>query len=259
MKLAAVIFDWAGTMVDFGSLAPVIAMRMAFEAEGVAVEDTEIRDGMGLAKSDHVRAMLATPRIAQAWTAARGQAPAEDDAARIFSALGPLMRDAGAQRTTLIPGALAAYLALRSAGVSVGSTTGYTREMMEPILGGAAAQGYAPDVVVCAGETKTGRPSPLMIWKALVEMGAYPASAVVKVDDAPVGIAEGVSAGCFTVGVAASGNALGLDLDAFRALPDAERADRLRAAGQSLAEAGADAVIPTVAELPELLRERGWL
>ena len=28
MKLSAVIFDWAGTMVDFGSIAPVIALSL---------------------------------------------------------------------------------------------------------------------------------------------------------------------------------------------------------------------------------------
>ena len=80
---------------------------------------------------------------------------------------------------------------MRALGIRIGSGTGYTREMMADILPRAAEQGYAPEIVVCAGETPSGRPAPLMIWKALIEMDAWPARACIKVDDAPVGIEEG--------------------------------------------------------------------
>ena len=50
-----------------------------------------------------------------------------------------------------------------------------------------------------------------MLWKALLDMGVWPASRVVKVDDTPVGIDEGLNAGCWTVGVAITGNAFGLN------------------------------------------------
>ena len=33
--LKAVVFDWAGTMIDFGCMAPVAAYQTAFAAEGV--------------------------------------------------------------------------------------------------------------------------------------------------------------------------------------------------------------------------------
>lgn len=256
MKLAAVIFDWAGTMIDYGSLAPVIAMRELFAAEGVPLEDGEIRAGMGLAKIDHIRSVLEMEGVAARWRDAKGASPGDGDVKRLFDTLGPVMIAAAAARGTLVPGAADVFERLKDAGVPVGSTTGYTRPMMAPILEAAHAQGYRPDVVVCAGDTKVGRPSPLMIWKALVELGVYPASAVVKVDDAPVGIAEGKAAGCFTVGVSASGNAMGLDYDAYDALPDEDRARRVAEAADQLWAAGADAVIPSVADLPTLLRGR---
>jgi len=259
MRCAAVIFDWAGTMVDFGSCAPVLAMRRAFAAEGVDVADADVRAGMGLAKRDHVVFMLSTARVADAWRAAKDKPHSDADVDRIFAALEPLMRDAGAERSALVPGALQAVDALKARGVRIGSTTGYTRPMMGPILEGAAAQGYRPEIVVCAGETKTGRPSPLMIWKALSEMDVWPASAVVKVDDAPVGIAEGKNAGCFAIGVAASGNALGLDLAEFQALSEPARQTLLTAARVSLAAAGADLVIDSVADLPVALASRGLI
>lgn len=259
MKCTAVIFDWAGTMVDFGSRAPVEAMRHAFETEGAPVTEAEVRAGMGLAKRDHVIFMLKTLRVMDAWRARHGAHATEADIDRIFENLGPLMRDAGAAHSTLVPGAASVFEQLIAAGVRVGSTTGYTREMMGPIIEAARAQGYAPDVVVCAGETPIGRPSPLMIWKVLADLGAWPANAVVKVDDAPVGIAEGKNAGCFTIGVAASGNAIGLDHRSFLALDESERLIRLAAARTELIAAGADAVIDTVADLPAALRDRGKL
>jgi phosphonoacetaldehyde hydrolase len=163
--------------------------------------------------------------------------------------LEPMMREAAERASELIPGAARTAAALRAAGVRVASSTGYTREMMGPVLIRAAAQGYAPEHLVCANETPQGRPSPLMIYKACAELGVWPLSRVVKVDDAEAGIAEGRAAGCFTVGVAASGNGIGLSRVLFAALEPDERAKRVKIAGDRLMAAGADLVIETVADL----------
>ena len=225
--LKAVVFDWAGTMIDFGSCAPVEALIAAFAEEGITLTAAQARRDMGRAKRDHVAAVLSIPAVAQAWTAAKGTAPNEDDVDRIYTALEPLMTLAAARHTELIPGALSALGDARARGLKVGSNTGYTRAMMQSILTAAAAQGYQPDAVVCAGETAEGRPTPLMMWKLWAELGIHPASACVKVDDAEVGIGEGRAAGCWTVGVAA--------------------------AAAALSEAGAHYIVNTVADLPGIL------
>lgn len=248
-----VIFDWAGTMVDFGCCAPIDAYLKAFARRGVVLAETAARADMGIAKLDHVRALLARPEVAADWRAAQGRGPTEADVDALMDDLGPLMRDAAAVASELIPGAAASVRALRERGLKIASSTGYTREMMAPVLVRAAEQGYAPDHVVCAGETPRGRPSPLMIYKACAELGVWPLSRVVKVDDAEAGIAEGRAAGCFTVGVAASGNAVGLSLDAFKALQPADRDARLATARAALTAAGADLVIDTVADLADVI------
>jgi phosphonoacetaldehyde hydrolase len=119
----------------------------------------------------------------------------------------------------------------------------------------AATQGYAPEIVICAGETPSGRPAPLMTWKALIALDAWPARACIKVDDAPVGIEEGRLAGCWTVGLSASGNGMGLDQDSFAALEPGERQLRLSRAEQQLREAGADFVIQDVSHLMPVVYE----
>ncbi len=244
-----VIFDWAGTMVDFGCRAPVAALMAAFARRGITLDEAAVRADMGRAKADHVRALLARPELASAWTTATGAGPGEADVAALMADLGPLMRDAAAEAAELIPGAAQTVAALRASGLKVASSTGYTREMMAPVLIRAAEQGYAPDHLVCANETPEGRPSPLMIYKACAELGVWPLSRVVKVDDAEAGIAEGRAAGCFTVGVRASGNGVGLSPAALSALSPDERSARLAAVATSLKAAGADLVIDSVADL----------
>ena len=57
----AVVFDWAGTMVDFGCMAPVEALIEVFAGEGVPISDAEARRDMGKAKHDHLTAIMADP------------------------------------------------------------------------------------------------------------------------------------------------------------------------------------------------------
>jgi phosphonoacetaldehyde hydrolase len=244
-----VIFDWAGTMVDFGCEAPVKALIEAFAADGISIDAPITRRDMGKSKVDHVRALLSIPSVAEAWGKRFGRGWEAGDVERLMTRLGPLMRRRAAEASELIPGALQTLQRLRAAGLKVASSTGYTRDMMEPVLERAAAQGYVPEHVVCSGETPAGRPAPLMIYKACAELGVWPLSRVVKVDDAEAGVAEGRAAGAFAVGVAASGNAMGLSLAAFEGLVPAERASRLDSARKSLLNAGADLVIDSVADL----------
>jgi phosphonoacetaldehyde hydrolase len=249
-----VIFDWAGTMVDFGCQAPVQAIKEAFGRRGVQVSSTQVRRDMGKAKVDHVRALLKDNAVRQAWLAVRGAAPGDADVEALMADLNPLMRDQAQKAAQLIDGALDTYRVLRAENLKVASSTGYTRDMMEPVLREAAAQGYKPDHLVCSGETPAGRPSPLMIYKACAELGVWPLSRVVKVDDTEAGVAEGRAAGCFTVGLSASGNGLGLTTSELAGLPAAEREARIAAVAKSLQESGADVVIGSVAELISALR-----
>jgi phosphonoacetaldehyde hydrolase len=249
-----VIFDWAGTMVDFGCQAPVRALLEVFARRGVAVSESQVRRDMGKAKIDHVRALLRDPGVREAWREACGADPGERDIEALMEDLEPAMRDQASRAAQLIDGALDTYQALRAEGLKIASSTGYTRDMMALVLRKAEAQGYAPDHLVCSGETPAGRPTPLMVYKACAELGVWPLSRVVKVDDTEAGVAEGRAAGCFTVGVAASGNGIGLTAEAFAALPAAERAERVTAVGRSLRAAGADVIVDSVAGLMPVLR-----
>jgi phosphonoacetaldehyde hydrolase len=258
--IQAAILDWAGTVVDHGSRAPMGAFVRAFAHFGVAIEVADARGPMGMAKRDHISAVIHSPGVEAAWRERHGAAPGEADIDAVFDVFEPMNVASVLDHADFIPGALAALATLRATGVRIGSTTGYTRPIMEKLLPVAAAAGYAPEVVVCAGDLPAGRPSPLMMWHAMARMGVWPAWTVVKVDDTPVGVAEGRNAGTWTVGLALTGNIAGLSADELAALSDADRAViRARATAEMRAE-GADLVIDSIADLPQAVATiDGWL
>lgn len=247
--LKAVVFDWAGTVVDYGSLAPMGVFVETFAEFGVEITIEEARVPMGMAKRPHITAIVAMPRVANAWKTARGAAPTETDIDALYEVFVPKNRAIAAKFADLIPGTAETVHELRTQGLKIGSTTGYTRDIMAEIIPVAAAQGFRPDSLVCTGDTTEGRPTPLMMYKTFVELGVYPASTVIKVDDTEVGIAEGLNAGCWTIGVSVSGNVFGLSLAETKALSPTEFAARRQRAIARLSSAGAHAVIDSVADL----------
>ena len=184
---------------------------------------------------------------------ADGSAP--DDAAidRLLAVFEPMNIAAIRDHADIIPGALEAIAWARARGMRIGSTTGYTRPIMAALLPLAAAAGYAPEVVVCAGDLPEGRPSPLMMWHAMAALGCWPAHLVVKVDDTPPGIGEGLSAGTWTIGLALTGNICGMSADELAVLPEAARVPIRARAEAELTASGADMVIDSIAGLPAAL------
>lgn len=254
-KFKAVVFDWAGTMIDFGSFAPMGVFVKVFEKFGIAATIEQARGPMGKPKRDHIRDMMDDPDIAAQWTEKYGAAPTDADVDRVYEMFVPMNEDVVADYADLVPGAAGMVAALRAKGIRIGSTTGYTRSIMERVLPRAAEQGYAPDNLVCSDDLPEGRPGPLGMYKCFIDLVAYPPAAVIKVDDTEPGIAEGVAAGCVTVGLALSGNYAGKTPEELAALPDAE-VDVLRQhATAKLKSAGADFVIDTVADLPALIEK----
>lgn len=252
MHLKAAVFDWAGTVIDHGSRAPMGVFVKAFAQFGVEITIAEARGPMGMAKRDHIATLLRSPRIAQAWEAAQG--PVTEAAIdRVYEVFVPMNETAVTDYCTMIEGAAAAVDRLRARGMKIGSTTGYTRSIMARVLPLAAAQGYSPDNLVCAGDLPTGRPTPAMMYRTFLDLGVWPPHAVVKVDDTEVGIEEGLNAGTWTVGIALTGNAFGLTPEETAALPAPEFAATRAAAVAKLTACGAHYVIDSVAMIDPVI------
>jgi phosphonoacetaldehyde hydrolase len=252
-RLQAVILDWAGTTVDYGSVAPIRVLLQVFADRGIQVTEEEARQDMGLLKKDHIRALFNVPRIRIAWTEQLQKVPDESDVETLFADFIPLQMKCLAQHSGLIPGVAEAVQRLRAHGLKVGSTTGYTRPMLEILLQEAKSQGYVPDCALCPEDVGGGRPLPWMIYENAVRMKVWPLEAVVKVGDTVSDIEEGLNAGTWTVGIAQTGNMIGLTQEQWKALSADEQSKRLPAARCKLDAAGAHYVIDTLANLDRVL------
>jgi len=246
--IKAVILDWAGTVVDHGSRAPMGAFVRAFAQFGVAISVADARGPMGMAKADHIRAVGTA--INTRWSAVHHRDFSDDDVRAIFDVFEPMNVAAIRDHAALIPGAGDALAVMATRGIRVGSTTGYTRAIMAELAPLAAAQGFRPEVTVCAGDLAAGRPAPLQMWHAMAALGVWPAAAVVKVDDTPPGIGEARAAGAWAVGVALTGNIAGWSAEEIATVPEAKKAIARARATTELTEAGAHLVIDSIADLP---------
>jgi len=252
-KFEAVIFDWAGTMVDFGSFAPMGAFVEVFAEFGLQITVAQARGPMGMAKRDHIRTILEIEEVAEKFRSVYGHQATEDDVSQIYDVFVPLNEKVAAKYANLVPGAVEMISFLRDRNIKIGSTTGYTRSIMAHVLPVASAQGYSPDNLVCSDEVENGRPAPDAMLRCFEELNISSPEKVIKVDDTEPGIGEGLSAGCLTVGLSLSGNYAGKMPEEISQM-DEEEIDAIRNhAARKLKEAGAHHVIDTVAKLPALI------
>jgi phosphonoacetaldehyde hydrolase len=247
--IQAALLDWAGTTMDFGCMAPAIVFVKVFERAGVPISMDEARAPMGAHKRVHIQKITELEPVRARWQARHGRPPGEQDVDRMFADFVPLQLECLSEHSGLIPGTLEAVAALRARGIKIGSTTGYLRDMMEINLRDAKAQGYEPDSTVCASDVPAGRPLPYMCLQNVIHLQVSPVEACVKIDDTIPGIEEGLNAGMWSIGLAISGNEIGLPLEAWRALPEGAQQGRRERAYDRMRRAGAHYVVDTIADV----------
>ena len=253
MKIQGIVFDWAGTIVDFGSLAPMGAFVKLFASHKIHITIAQARIPMGLPKLAHIEALGAMPEIAMQWKLIKGKAFSKTDANNLLKEFEPMSAQAAIERSDFIPGFLSIYARLREKNIGVATTTGYTRKIMIPLIARALENGFDPARVICCDDVARSRPDPMGMYACFESLHITEPRTAVKVDDTAPGLQEGLNAGCWTVGVSTSGNALGWSLDKWNIASDDERNRGVVAADRSLIKAGAHEVIRSVADLPEAL------
>ena len=253
--IECVIFDWAGTVVDFGSFAPTQIFVEAFAEFGVAITLEEARGPMGMGKWDHIRALCKDPDIAARYAQKFGHVPADDDVTKIYQRFMPLQIARVGDYSAMIPGALETLAFLRGRGVKIGSCSGYPRAVMERVVALSAQNGFTADCVVATDDVPRGRPWPSQSLANAVALGVGDVAACVKVDDTAPGILEGRRSGMWTVALLMSGNALGLTHEQYLALPETRKNDARARIRALFAPAEPHYMVDTVADLPEVVED----
>lgn len=253
-KIEAVIFDWAGTTVDFGSFAPVQAFIKAFEEFGITPTVDEVRAPMGMLKWNHIHAMMQMPRIQKAWSISHGRQWTRADVDAVYhkseSGIMEILHDFAQPK----PHVLEAVEILRERGIQIGSTTGYTDEMMNIVVPEAEKRGYRPDAWFSPDAVnKMGRPYPFMIFKNLEALRISSVSAAIKVGDTTADIKEGKNAGLLSIGVVEGSSVMALSEAEYNALSPEEKCACHAQVTKIYQDCGADYVIDNMSSLPDLI------
>ncbi|WP_338472538.1 phosphonoacetaldehyde hydrolase [Niallia sp. XMNu-256] len=259
-RVEGVIFDWAGTTVDFGCFAPVKVFIDIFKQAGIEVTMAEAREPMGMLKIDHIRAMLSMPRISALWEEIYKRPFNEQDVEKLYAEFEPALMSSLSEYTEPIPEVVETVQILREQGLKIGSTTGYTQTMMDVVVPNALEKGYHPDFYITPdGTNSLGRPYPYMIYRNMEALQLSASWKVVKVGDTVSDIKEAVNAGVWAVGVVIGSSEMGLSQDDFHALTKEEQEKVIARTEESFIQNGADFTIKSMSELPALIGKINFL
>lgn len=247
---ALVIFDWAGTTVDDGCMAPVCTIERVFIKSGLRLTQDEIRGPMGLPKREHIRLLCGLVNVSAQWKEKHGRAITEADTDGLYRSFEEELLRILPDFCEPIDGVVQVTEQLRAKAIKIGSTTGYTAEMMKLVAPGAGAMGYIPDSLVTPEDVGAGRPAPFMIFENMKRLGVYPPRCVLKAGDTVADIREGVNAGVWSVGILKGSSEAGIAPGEAAALAPEEIEKRYQRARRAFEEAGADFVLRDITELP---------
>ncbi len=249
----AAIFDWAGTTVDYGCFAPLAVFIEIFRKRGINITIDEAREPMGMMKRDHVRALCHMERIAQEWKKNFGKMPGESEISALYADFEPMLFSILPQYSLPIPGVIETVKKMRNQGIKIGSTTGYTGQMMEIVCKEAEKHGYSPDSLVTSTDVPAGRPYPWMCYANAIKLQVYPLESIVKVGDTLSDVKEGLNAGMWTVGVLFGSSEVGFSLEDYQKASPEEKDERARRAADRYRETGAHYVVDEIGNIPDII------
>jgi phosphonoacetaldehyde hydrolase len=256
-----VMLDCSGTTMDRYVDAPAIVFVEAFRKYGLDITMPEARAPMGLRKDLHIKAITQIASVRERFVAKFGREPNQGDVEAIFADFVPtqiaLLKKGNYHE--LLPGVADVVKDMQKQGIKIGVTTGFTRDMMDILLAGAAKQGFIPDTACAGNEVEMPRPTAYMVIKNLERMGVYNLEnamrRTIKVDDTVSGAGEGAPL-CWRVGVSKWSNYVADSWDAVRKMSVEELAAREKASKEKLVrESGAHYIIDDLRDLPAVVAD----
>jgi phosphonatase-like hydrolase len=219
-----VVFDVAGTIVeDRGEV--VSAFTRALRDNEIEFLDEEIKEWKGAAKRE-----VFVRLVERQWGA--GAAENQPRIESAFSDFRRILEESYRHGVKAVPGAEETFRWLRARHCAIATTTGFYRNVNQLIFLSLGWEGLL-DASVTSDEVPKGRPAPYMIFRAMERTGVTDVNRVVNVGDTPLDLQAGNNAGAAAV---------------VGVLTGVHGAERLRREKHTH-------IIPSVAELPDLLKE----
>jgi len=181
-ELAAL--DIAGTTVEEGG-AVYRVLADVVRDHGAPAADADVRVWMGADKREAITALLALS----------GTTPGRDTVEAVHTEFVRRLTAAyAATPPTPLPGVPEALAALRASGVKIVLTTGFDRQITDPLLAALGWDSRVLDGTVCAPEVAAGRPAPFMIQRAMELTGVTDPAQVLVAGDTVLDVRAGHAA-----------------------------------------------------------------
>ena len=252
-NVEAIVFDLAGTLIDFGSLAPSQVLIELFDRFGIKITRKQAIGPMGIEKRAHIKALLTTRKINSQWRKKFKSKPTDKDIDKLFKLFNPELKKIIKKHSKFISGSKKTLDFIKNKKIKIGINTGYSEEILKMILPELKKQKFIPDVSYSSSNTKIGRPSAEIIYKIFSDLNITKGSNCIKIDDTIPGLQEGLNAGMWVVGVIFSGNEFGKNEYEFNKLTYKEKLKFKKKISHKFKKIGVHYVIDTIKDLPKII------
>jgi len=266
-KIQACVFDWAGTIIDYGAIASLQVMVDIFGSKKLIISKSEIRAKFtGASKKHHIKELLKIPRITQHFEKLYGKEPDESTVKEFKKLYEDHLLTVLANYAVEIPNAFSTINELRKKGIKIGSTTSYKREMMDIIAPIVEKNGFKPDYLITPSEVPNGRPFPYMMYHNALNLEVFSTDHMVKVGDSTADITEAHNAGAWSIGIIEGSSLMGLTLDEYINMSqktnnpkqnelNLKLKHKIQTCKEKYISAGADYIVNNISEVPRIIKE----
>lgn len=193
--IKTVIFDLEGTIIDKGCMAPVEAITKLFSNYRYDLN----KNGYELTKND-IRKNLHINRVEYITSIAKIISK-DINIKELLENYNKIQEEHFDEYNNIIEGSHTLFGKLREENINIGAISPSYDDRLSTLIGTRLIRkNLIPDRLITNIE-EFELPSPALIYKCLNQLDTYPLQSVVKVDDTPIGIKEGLNAGCWTIGV----------------------------------------------------------
>lgn len=251
--IQAVVFDWDGTVIDYGAQAPVVALKRAFAHFGIRVPLADIRLDQGLNGLAHTKKLLRNSQIGFEWLSKYPDDSLNGAVKRVYQQYQQAIEPALKEAAHLKPGVKELVDYLNFQKIPYIATTRFPKSWLAQVLPLTAKQGFHPKANVTFERGDTASSEINQITDQLAGFSITRPQNVIRVGDMPRDMLAGRTIRARSVGVVAGGQLIGLSEGEFDLLTIAEKNELRNQAAEKLTAAGADRVINQMNELINLI------